>query len=168
MSLAEAEHPSLLPKPKRVTWRKGRVRLSSPKGEKAFACFIDATGGSQSVAAGIRVVNDRLEADGCEPLPVVGRAADAHPSLQLIWAGTVEELGDLEATRNKPQLLPEEMQVPDGYLLTHMRLRGPSGMACIGADERGCYYGLCTLAQTLVATEAGVHAPRCRVVDWPT
>jgi len=166
MSLAETVRPPLLPKPKRVIWRQGRVRLSSP--DKAFACFVDATGGSRPAAAGMRVVNGRLEAEGCEPLPVVSRAADAHPRYQLIWVGTIEQVGDLEATRNKPQPLPDEMQVPDGYLLAHMRLRGPSGIACVGADERGCYYGLCTLAQTLLADDVGVHAPRCRVIDWPT
>ncbi len=163
MNPVHAERPRLLPVPQRIEWQRGRARVSDSR--RPYAAFVDATGGSPQVAAGIERVNARLRELGAKALPVVDSAPAAHVSLQLIWIGTPQKLRDLEILTAKQQRMPPPARVPDGYVLRSTRVRGPSGLSIIGHDERGCFYALQTLSQLLEQADGDRRSVLEKVVD---
>ncbi len=163
--LADEGRPILLPAPKRVTWLNGRLPVSDSA--QAQACVIEAGGDSKAIDTGIRQLNQALVELGARPLPVIKTPEDDTAAL-LAWVGTEAELPELSELVPQATAIPEEARVPDGYVLRWLRAGGRQVIACIGYDDRGCYYGLQTLIQLLQAGESGVSVPRVGIVDWPT
>jgi hypothetical protein len=163
--LADEARPILLPMPKRVTWLNGHLLISGSR--QARACVIDSGADSKAIDAGIRQLNEVLVELGARPLPVIGTPEDEKAGL-LLWVGTEAKLPVLSRLVPQATTLPQEVRVPDGYVLRCLRAGERDVIACIGHDDRGCYYGLQTLVQLLQAGESGVSVPRVGIVDWPT
>jgi len=143
-----ADAAALLPLPKKVALGNGRiaigeVRCARPK--------------SKAIHTGLTQLDKRVAAVG-------GKAERGA----ILWVGTASESANLSALLGSKQVIPNDAERPDGYVLRCVNAGGRDVVVCLGYDERGCYYALQTLIQLL--REDGGHAslPRMDIVDWPS
>ncbi|MEA3399718.1 MAG: beta-N-acetylglucosaminidase domain-containing protein [Armatimonadota bacterium] len=156
----------LLPRPQRLEALGGELRIIDD-GAPA-ACIVAPRPSARAIALGVRQLNDRLVELGGEALPVLSAEAAAGRADTIVWLGTRDDLSGLRRLlHGRSVSLPDATDVPDGYLLECIRVPGRHVVACVGQDERGCYYALQTLLQLLHRGWADVEMPRVRIADWP-
>lgn len=157
----------LLPRPHRLTRLSGSVRLTD--NGAARACIARADAESAAIDLGIEELNAAIEASGGEPLAVVTPEEAARRRDGVVWVGTRAQAGSLrELLGGRVVEIPPEARVADGYVIECTRVPGRHIVACMGEDERGCYYGLQTLIQALDSDGRDVELPRIFVADRPT
>ena len=109
--------------------------------------------------------NDRrivLDAPAAQTL--LGPAQRLQAALQGIgvsWQLAASALGPAEAIGARLAIEPDRVAQPQSYTLTI----APEGIAIVGHDEAGVFYGVCTLLQIL--EQRGAQLPALQIDDWP-
>ena len=147
-----AEIPSLLPVPKRIAARGGRVRIAQ------IRCVSDH---APAIRQGLAHLRARVAGLAPRGLP----SNDDGPAL---WLGTRADLPKLSNLLRREATPPDEMCRPDGYWIHCAKANGRDVVVCLGYDQRGCYYGIQTLIQLLRKDGDRVSIPRVEIVDWPS
>ncbi|MGC9319804.1 MAG: beta-N-acetylglucosaminidase domain-containing protein [Armatimonadota bacterium] len=156
----------LLPRPQRLQSLGGTVRIIDDGA--AAACIVTPQAPTRAIALGVRQLNTRLTEQGGQALPELPVEAASGQAGTVVWLGTRDHLSGLRRLlHGRSVALPPNSNVADGYLLECLRIPGRHIIACVGHDDRGCYYAVQTLLQLLERAGPDVRMPRVRIVDWP-
>lgn len=131
---------AIIPQPQQCELGKGEVTLTGFASGDAFVRS---------------ELNERIEELGLPELK-------ANKSGGRIWLCTAADKAGIAAAQ-KAGFAGKASGHAEGYALEVK----PAGVAVVGDDEAGLFYGVQTLRQLLRNDAGGVHAPALRISDWP-